>query len=77
MRTYLLNIVFIFDSVHKYKNKEKDPTPSSTPYRNSLSTSTASQNRKQECTEQESKHSKDDSKSSKTLFNKSKACKKY
>lgn len=75
MCTYLLNIVFIFDSVHKYKNKEKDPTPSSTLYRNSLSTSTASQNRKQECTEP--KRSKDDSESSKPLFNKSKACKKY
>lgn len=74
MCTYLLNIVFIFDSAHKYKNKEKDPTSSSTPYRNFLSNSTALQNRKQECTEPESKHSKDDSK---TLFNKSKACKKY
>ncbi|XP_025266007.1 uncharacterized protein LOC112638447 [Camponotus floridanus] len=50
-------------TVHKYKNKEKDPTPSSTPYRNSLSISTASQNRKQECAEP--KRSKDDSESSK------------
>ncbi|XP_029160033.1 uncharacterized protein LOC114932026 [Nylanderia fulva] len=47
-------------TVHKYKNKEKDPRPIS--YRNSLSNSTASQSKKQKCTKPKSTYSRDGSK---------------
>ncbi|KAM0728476.1 hypothetical protein ACS0PU_005258 [Formica fusca] len=62
-------------TTHKYKNKEKDPRPSSTSYQNSLDNSIAPQNKRQKRTKSEPKHSKDSSKSSKMLFNKSKGCK--
>ncbi|XP_029666896.1 uncharacterized protein LOC115237773 [Formica exsecta] len=49
-------------TTHKYKNKEKDPRPSSTSYQNSLDNSIAPQNKRQKRTKSEPKHSKDSSK---------------
>ncbi|XP_050445276.1 uncharacterized protein LOC126848424 [Cataglyphis hispanica] len=62
-------------TTHKYKNKEKDPRPSSTSYQKFLDNCTASQKKRQKCAKSKPKHSEDSSKNSKMLFNKSKTCK--
>ncbi|XP_070161365.1 uncharacterized protein [Polyergus mexicanus] len=49
-------------TTHKYKNKEKDPRPSSTSYQNFLDNSISLQNKRQKRTKSGPKHSKDSSK---------------